>query len=146
LCGLTIDLRGTSNIGISFVSGAALHVQNCVIRKATPGIRVSPASGTRELYVADSTITDSAGEGIFVGPTGSGGATVVLDRVRVENSGNHGIVFAGNDTTGSIIATVRDSVSAGNSNTGISADETAPGATTVMVDRSASVGNFDAGI
>ena len=34
LRGLTIDLRGTANDGISFVSGAALHVQNCVIRRS----------------------------------------------------------------------------------------------------------------
>ena len=34
---LTIDMRGTANMGISFVSGKALHVQNSVIHKATSG-------------------------------------------------------------------------------------------------------------
>jgi hypothetical protein len=42
LRGLTIDVSGSQ--GISFVSGAALHVQNCVIRKTTNGINFAPAS------------------------------------------------------------------------------------------------------
>ena len=46
LRGLTIDMRGTANDGIGFVSGGALHVQNCVIRKAENGILFLPASGT----------------------------------------------------------------------------------------------------
>jgi hypothetical protein len=45
--------------GIGFVSGGALHVQNCVIRKAGSGILFLPASGTPELYVADSVIADA---------------------------------------------------------------------------------------
>jgi len=145
LRGLTIDMRGSINDAIAFVSGAALHVQNCVIRKASNGIGVSPTSGTRELYVADSVISDTT-LGIFVQPSGSGGAILALDRVRVENAAFDGILRQGVFTTGSITATVRDSVSAGNALTGITADETAPGTTTVMVDRSASVNNGDAGI
>jgi hypothetical protein len=140
LRGLTIDLRGTANIGINFVSGAALHVQNSVIRRATDGIAFAPASGTRELYVADSVIADSLENGIWVNPTGSGGVKAILDRVRVENSGNLGIAIFGNNTTGSVTATVRDSVSAGN-NFGIVAQEGGSGTTEVMVDRSAAVNN-----
>ena len=141
LRGLTIDLQGTNNNGISFVSGAALHVQNCVIRKSTNGINFAPASGTSEIYVADSVIADNSNLGIFVGPTGSGSAKVVLDRVRVENSSN-GILFQGGGITGSITATVRDSVSAGNTNSGIVAFEGGSGTTNVMVDRTASVNNL----
>ncbi len=37
LSGLTIDMRGSANDGISFVSGAALHVHRSVIRKAGVG-------------------------------------------------------------------------------------------------------------
>src|SRR5215203_3990695 len=50
LRGLTIDLRGTANtgisFGISFVSGGALHVHDTVIRKSEIGIVFQPASGT----------------------------------------------------------------------------------------------------
>ena len=140
LRGLTIDLRGTNNIGIEFLSGAALHVDNAVIRATTDGIRFAPASGTSELHVSDSVITNTSSTGIVVVPTGSGGAKAVLDRVRVEN-GSIGIIFSGSDTGGSIDARVRDSVAAGNANAGIHAFETGGGTTVVMVDRSAAVNN-----
>ena len=44
LHGLTIDMRGSANDGISFVSGAALHVHRSTIRKAARGISVTPAT------------------------------------------------------------------------------------------------------
>ena len=141
LRGLTIDLRGTDNIGISFVSGAALHLHHSVIRRTNRGILFAPASGTSELHIADSVIANSGSIGLLVLPSGSGGATVVLDRVRVENADVHGMVFQGNNTTGSITATVRNSVSAGNSGQGIFAVEAGAGTTTVTIDRSAAVNN-----
>jgi len=143
LRGLTIDLRGTANtgisFGISFVSGGALHVHDTVIRKSEIGIVFQPASGTPELYLVDSVIADSAGDGIFVGPSGSAGARVVLANIRAENSGN-GVQFSGNSTTGSIIATVSDSVFAGNTGGGIVVSDDG-GVTNVMIDRSAMVNN-----
>jgi hypothetical protein len=142
LRGLTIDLRGTDNHGISFVSGAALHVQNCVVRRTNNyGISFAPASGTSDLYIADSVIANTESQGIEVGPTGSGSASVVLDRVRVENASDDGIRFFGRGTTGSIAATMRDSVAAGNSGTGIRVSEGGSGTTTVMIDRTAAVNN-----
>jgi hypothetical protein len=143
LRGLTIDLRGTFNHGIDFRSGAALHVHTCVIRRTHVGIRFAPASGISKLHVADSVIADTSSHGIFVVPTGSGGAKAALDRVRVENASTTGIAVDGTTTTGSINATVRDSLSAGNGSSGIRADEGGGGSgtTTVMVDRSASVNN-----
>ena len=142
LRGLSIDLRGTANTGINFVSGAALHVQNCVIRRSVDGIRFVPASGTSELYVADSVVAGANNYGIEVSPTGSGGATAVLERVRVEKASSIGIAFFSNNTTGSITATVRDSVAAGSGgNSGISAFGGGGGTTNVMIDRSASVNN-----
>ena len=64
----------------------------------------------------------------------SGSVKVMIDRVRVENSQTNAINFEG----GSISATVRDSVFAGN-NIGILAQGT--GTNNVMVDRSAFVNN-----
>ena len=140
LRGLTIDLTGSN--GINFVSGRALHVHKCVIRRTVEGIRFSPASGTSELYVSDSVIANTFSTGIAVFPTGSGGAKVALDRVHVENSsGGNGIAFYGNTTTGSIKATVRDSVSAGNGSAGIAAAESGSGKVDVTIDRTASVNN-----
>jgi hypothetical protein len=143
LRGLTIDLRGTNNVGIDFVSGAALHVHNSVIRGTTDGISFMPASGAGELYVADTVIADSSARGIRVEPGGSGGAKVMLDRVRVENApfSSFGIIFSGFSTSGSINATVRDSITAGNAIIGIVASENGSGTTNVMIDRSASLEN-----
>ena len=144
LRGLTIDLRGTANIGISFVSGAVLHIHNSVIRKATDGIRFAPASGTGELFVVDTMVADSSGRGIGVVPTGSANARVVLERVRVENGSGIAIAFEANGTTGAVTATVRDSVSSGNTNPGIAAltGFGSNGQVRVMVDRSAFVNNL----
>jgi hypothetical protein len=144
LRGLTIDPLGGANSGISFGSGKALHVLNCVIRKAATGIKFSPVSGTSELYISDSVVADSSLNGIDVVPTGTGGAMATLDRVRVENSAGLGITFDGTSTTGSVAGTVRDSVSSGNASVGIyAAEDTTSGTVTtnVMIDRSASVNN-----
>ena len=141
LRGLTIDMRGTGNKGINFLSGAALHVWDTVIRKTTDGISFAPASGTPELYVANSIFEDAAGasQGIIVVPSGSAGARVVLNSIRAENSGN-GVLFDGGSTTGSINATVRDSVFAGNTGSGIAVSDDG-GVANVMIDRSAMVNN-----
>jgi hypothetical protein len=140
LRGLTIDMRGTINDGIIFFSGAALHVSRCTIRRATVGIQFSPSSETRELSIADSVIESTSNSGIHVQPSGSGGASVMLDRVRVENSFD-GIRFFGIATTGSITATVRDSVSTGHTGTGIFAADSGGGTTSVLVDRTTSSNN-----
>jgi hypothetical protein len=142
LRGLTIDMRGSANDGIAFVSGAALHVHGSTIRRAARGISVAPASGIPEFYITDTTVSDTHGTdtaGIDVRPTGSASITVVLDRVRVENSEFHSILFNGFGTTGVIAATVSDSVSAGYGQTGISAWDDASGGTRLMVERSAAV-------
>jgi hypothetical protein len=148
LRGLTIDLRGTDNQGIAFLSGAALHVRGCVIRKATDGISFAPVSGVSELYVADTLIADIAGTGISVRPTGSGGLPsgsaeilAMVNRVRVEQSLS-GMEFSGLGTTGTITATVRDSAVTGTrEGTGISGRESSGGTTTVMIDRTSVVNN-----
>ena len=141
LRGLTIDLNGNGDDGISFASGAALHVHNSVIRRTTNGITFFPASGTSEFYITDSLITESNDRGIEIVPTGSASAKGVLDRVRVENGSVSGIIFSGESTTGSIAATVRDSVTAGHTSSGIFAGESGSGTTVVMVDHSAAVDN-----
>ena len=149
LSGLTIDMRGSANDGISFVSGAALHVHRSLIRKAARGISVTPASGTSELYIADTTITDSHGSdmaGIDVRPTGSAGIKAVIARTRVENGDYHGILFNGFGTTGVIAATVSDSVAAGNNHINIGAHDDINGGTRMVVERSAAVNSGGPGV
>jgi len=147
LRGLTIDMRSTNNNGITFLSGKALHVQDTTIRKTIAnGILFAPASGTSELYVSDSVIANAGpSAGIYVQPSGSGSARVMLERVRVEKGSAPGMLFTGSFTTGTVAATVRDSVADGNS-VGIMATDSGGGSVSVMIDRSAAVNNSGTGV
>jgi len=150
LSGLDIDGGGTGFNGIKFNSGAALYVNNCVIRNfnaASPdgnGIRVANTTGTVQLFVADTTIynnTNAAtvGAGILIAPSGSGGVAATISRTRVASNGR-GIVSDTTGTSGALNVTIADSVSAGNTNSGIVAT-TAGSIARVMVNRTASVNN-----
>jgi hypothetical protein len=142
LRGLTIDMRGADNHGISFVSGSALYVQNCVIHRASNGIEFAPASGITRLHVSDSVISNSGDTGINIQPTGSADVRIMIDRVRMENAQFHGIAVAGDNTTGSLTAMIRESVASGGLGTGMSASDAGGGTTKVMIDRSAILNNF----
>ena len=136
LRGLTIDVPG-SNASI-FISGGALHIRNCTIRRGDNEISFTP-TGTSELYVANSAVVSSA-IGILTAPTGSGSASVTLERVRAENTPGEGIRFAGTNTTGTIVGTVRDSVSSG-ATTGLYVQDSGDGTTKIMVERTTLVNN-----
>lgn len=140
LRGLTIDMRGTSNEAISFLSGKALHLQNSVIRKTLLGIRFVPASGTSELHIADSAF-EEATNGVFIRTTGSVAITAAFDRVRVENGAQNGIIL--NSDGLAITATLRNSVVAGNGATGVTAGATGSGAVDLAIERTALVNNND---
>jgi hypothetical protein len=140
LRGLTI--RGVAgNAGITFVSGAGLQIQKSAIIGGALGINFAPGAGVPELSVSDTTIANTTSTGLAVLPTGSGGARVLIERVRVENSGAEGIQILGANSTGSINATVRDCVSSGNAGTGISVGDLPDSSTQVMIDRCASLNN-----
>jgi hypothetical protein len=144
LRGLTIDLFGATFDGIKFVTGAALHVQDCTIRSTAIGINFAPISGAGELYVSDSTITKVSSHGLVVQPTGGASAKAILTRVHVENVSGNGMAFMG--AAGAINAAVNDSVSAGNQGNGIYALGGGSAPVSVMIDRSASVGNTARGV
>src|ERR1043165_1610619 len=93
LSGLDLEGTGTGINGISFTSGAALHVHKTQIRGfrgGGSGINFAPSQADRELFVADSYITDNGNSasvgGIHVRPTGTGGAKVSINRTQVENN------------------------------------------------------------
>jgi hypothetical protein len=174
LRGLILEGAGEGRNGIFFERGAALHVQNCVIRGfrhvAEPGkhdingwgILFNP-EGASELYVSDTLVADNGGNlfasassvnggGISIHPTKDGSAKVVLNRVQVENNVT-GIHVSGTDAVpGPVHVTVLDSVSGGNLGYGISMagnDATksgTPPSTTITIDRSAFVNNRSHGI
>jgi hypothetical protein len=127
LRGLDIDsptaLPGVN--GVRFLAGAALHVEDCVIRDNTTagagngnGILFAP-SGTAELYVNNSTITGNQ-DGIHIQPTGSGFAKVVIDNSTIENNNLAGVKADGTSNTGGSNTTIANSSVSGNTNAGIS--------------------------
>lgn len=114
--GITVTLRGLTitsqggTLGIHFVNGAMLHVENCEISGflglARRGISVDAPAGT--IHVIDTVIRDNQ-NGIVVAPwddahTISG----LLSRVRLENNVTEGILLNGSAQFG-----VEDSVVAG---------------------------------
>jgi hypothetical protein len=152
---LTIGLGPDGGVGINYVSGAALYVENCIIQRniSAPGIgiKVAPFDGdTLRLYVSDSVIAGNglaaSGGGIVIQPTGTGAARVVIDRTRVENN-TYGVFANGTGSTGVIAVQIRDSVVTGNAFNGISA-YTAAGhsVTSITVERSSSTLNGGDGI
>ena len=132
--------------GIRFISGAALHIEDTVIRRfnaaSSRGISFQP-SGPAVMYISNSTIADNgsgaSGGGILIQPTGAAGsAKVVMKNVRITNNANVGIQVdtTGNTGVAGTSLAVDDSTVSGNA-TGIS--QISPAGTTgaiVMVTNS----------
>ena len=155
LRGLVIDGQGGGTEGIHIFSASAVHIQNCVIRNfegsGAVGIFVRVGNNTA-LFVSDSIIFNNGNVsdtgGIWITVFGAGSATVVLDRVHLENN-VFGLLADGTQSTGKgIHVTVRDSVVSGNASNGIWAFRpTAGGSSTViLVDRTAALNNAGAGV
>src|SRR5579864_6618019 len=149
LRGLDIEGVGQGLDGIRFSTGAALHVEKCTIRDflagAGNGIHFVP-SGTSQLFVMDTLITDNAktstSSGIFVQPSGGGTATGLIENTMILNNGN-GLTVDGTQSTGSQIDIVfRNSTAAGNSFFGVQVVAAAgKAATRVSMDHSAATTN-----
>ena len=149
LSGLDLEGTATGINGISFTSGAALHVHKTQIRGfrgGGSGINFAPSQADRELFVADSYITDngnaSTNGGINVRPTGTGGAKATINRTQIENNSS-GIRVDGTATTGRIRFDLRESVVAGNTNNGILASASTA-VTTSFLEKNTFFGNQNA--
>jgi len=125
LRGLDIDGAGTGANGIRVLAAGSVTVDKVVIRgfraAGANGITFAPTTATK-LAVTDSLITNNGNGGTTAGiqirPTGTGTATVAIDKVRVE-SNNFGIFLDGAGGTGAVKATIRDSICTGNALNGI---------------------------
>jgi len=158
LRGLIVDGQAIANIGISFVRGSALHIQNCVVRNFEPsnstgfGIIFEPAgSNPQQLFVSDTLIYNNGSfagtAGILVSGTFGGSGSLVLDRVHLENNVEGIFINGKNGTSAGLRVIVRDSVISGNAANGIHA-ETAAGRTPAfaVIERSSIVNNRQNGI
>jgi hypothetical protein len=143
------SLGSTGQIGVNFINGSALHIENVKIygNNTSPavGIKFSPLVSSSQLIVTDTVITNngsgSSGGGIVISPQSSGSARVSLQRVTVAHNA-FGIAADGTGSTGGINMTIKDSDIAGNTQDGIVATTPSGGAPIgVMVTNSKSVNN-----
>jgi len=86
--GVLLDGAGVGDTGITFNSGASLNIQDSAIRNFSgAGIQFQP-SGSSQLYVSNTVVSDNAGNGgIDFANGGSGTVGGVLDHVVTENNG-----------------------------------------------------------
>jgi hypothetical protein len=144
LRGLQIDGIPSGPVGVKFVAGGALEIQNCTIRNFTGpspngyGVLFAP-SASASLLVTDTTITTNgvpatSGGGITVQPTGNGTVKASLARVNVTRS-TAGVRADGSAATGGTISvSVTETVAADNSNSGFVVVGGGAGGNTVTMD------------
>src|SRR5262245_156998 len=128
--GITIDAHNAASVslrglaiqgigfgggtGVVFNSGRALSIANCLIRDhSADGIEFMPRGGGT-LAIANTLVADNGGFGIIVQPSGAGAVKAELDRVEIHNNTSVGLFINGEDSTGTIDATMRESVAANN--------------------------------
>ncbi|MEA3002033.1 MAG: hypothetical protein QOH81_821 [Sphingomonadales bacterium] len=140
--------------GIRVISAAAVHVEDCVIRRFNAansfGISFQPSALAR-LYVVNTTITQNgngtSGGGILVQPTGTGAAQVMIEDTRVQQNSGQGLSLDTTGNTGGGIAiAVKNSQFVGTSGNGISLLSPGGVAISAMITDSVSAHNSGAGI
>jgi hypothetical protein len=143
LRGLTLDgVNGGvgAGVGIVFAGSGVLHVESCTIHNFANGILVVPTTSSHVL-IKDTIVRNSVGSGIVFNPGGSATVTASLDNVRSENNGRSGVRAV--DTSSDI--SVRNSVLAGNAESGFAADANS-GHVVINIESSIASGNSLDGI
>jgi hypothetical protein len=114
--------------GIQFSSGAQLSVENCDIfgfTKSAINVNATATTGSAELYVTNTYITNSA-SGISLATAGAQIAAVI-DRSDIINMTNNGVATSGSGAmsvtiTNSAITSSNVAVTAGGSQSGVNVD------------------------
>ena len=114
-----------SNLRSLVVYGSgAVHVENCT---CTMPVEYRP-TGASELYLSDSVV----GGRLWIQPTGSGSAKVVVDNVNMTSGG--GIFVDGNSTSGAISMVLRNSEVVGAGNFGLYLRDNGGAGTVAMIE------------
>jgi hypothetical protein len=139
---ITINGAGTGLSGVRFLQSGALRIENVKIFNFTQkGVDFVP-TGNSEFFIGNSEVYNlgagTAIGGINIAPTGSASAIATINTTTVQNN-SAGILASTVGTTAAMAVTIRDSVVAGQSGTGITAQ--AGPALIMNVDRSAVTSN-----
>jgi hypothetical protein len=122
--GITINAGADDDVtgaqrAVQFNTGRSLTIDNCVIRNmGTFGIEFAP-NGTSQLNISSTLVDNTRYAAVYVHPSGSGSVRAILTRVLLYNGRTggglgHGLAVDGTNSTGTVQATVWDSVAAGN--------------------------------
>jgi hypothetical protein len=144
LRGLTIVGAGGTN-GIVFSSGAALNIQNCVIRGFSNfGLTLDPTSSA-DINVSNTVVAGNAAVGIILQPFGAAlTVTASFAQVQAIHNGTDGFAVFGNQMTGSLRAIAADSLASGNGNFGfISSSTVGQAVSTFTLTNSKSANNLN---
>ena len=116
LRGLDINGLKTAVAGVKIIAAGAVHIDKSVIYgfNTEPGIE-DIRSGAGKLIVTDTVVRDNAQTAIVVAPGAA--VSAILDRVRLVNNGNSGVVALANATI-----TISNSDVAGSTNFGLYAE------------------------
>jgi hypothetical protein len=133
--------------GIRFIAGGALHVEKCLIKNfgaGSPngnGILFAP-SGAAKMFVTDTYVVNNGVNGILVQPTGTGSASVSINRSQVMANATAGVRADGTGSSGGILVAIADTTVTGNNGGGIvSFSQSGSASTKVMVNSSVSSNN-----
>lgn len=87
--------------GVSVVRAKAVVIENCIIMNSTKGVSVSNSSGTVNLVMTNTDITNETTNGVALLPTSTGVVNAILDGVRISRTGSttsHDGIQAGANT------------------------------------------------
>jgi hypothetical protein len=125
--------------GIRFLSGLALHVENCDIFGFTNfGIDIFPSTASK-VFIKSSTFNNNAG-GVEIRSNGGNAVSAALEWTAINGNVLVGLRADGSGGTGPVHVTLSDSQTSANANNGVNA-VSGPGPVTVLINRSAVVNN-----
>jgi hypothetical protein len=144
--GMNINQSGIGG-GITFISGAALHLEDCTIIKTGvhPGLNIIPSSAASggvptELSVRNSTITANPAGNILIQPSNGVAVAALFDNVLMAE-GPYGIRADNTAGSGMIRVDVKYSTAKGNTNNGFLAAGTGASPIHFMIDHSTAENN-----
>jgi hypothetical protein len=126
LRGLTVDGGGTGSNGIVFNSGAKLTIDQCDAQNFVGGsssvgngILIQPASGSHNIIVTNTTLSNNGGAGMtLVSPSGGTATTgLSIDHVNASNN-TSGFALSPALSSGPATVSISNSIASGNSNNG----------------------------
>jgi hypothetical protein len=136
-----VTLRNLRINGIRFLSGRAIHIQNCYIFGFTQnGIDIVSAG---QANISDTVVSNNLG-GIRISTSGAGAMLAALERVQVNNHGSFGLRGDGSGGTGGVIIEFTDSQASNSNNGVVSAGNL--GAVSIVINRAAIVNNATNGL